>query len=92
MFSHFSHLGTLFIFWPKKIKNCFLKQANPKLVIIFNKVWPANIFANNRIDKLKILAIWEIISITINGGIKTVGTLDGTNNFKYCNPWIENQE
>jgi hypothetical protein len=47
---------------------------------------PAIIFANNRIDKLKILAICEIISITTNGGIKTVGTPDGTNNFKYCKP------
>jgi hypothetical protein len=44
------------------------------------------IFANNRIDKLKIFAICEIISIIINGGIKTVGTFEGTNNFKYCIP------
>jgi hypothetical protein len=32
-----------------------------------------------------------MISIIINGGIKTVGTFEGTNNFKYCNPCIANR-
>ena len=43
----------------------------PKPAKICNNVCPANIFANNRIDKLNGLIIYENISITINNG--TIG-------------------
>jgi hypothetical protein len=45
-------------------------QANP--ASIFKRVWPAIIFANNRIDKLRTRAAYETVSIRIiKGAINT---------------------
>lgn len=44
---------------------------------IFNKVWPANILANNLIAKLKGLIKKESTSIIIKKNSKNTGTLDG---------------
>jgi hypothetical protein len=42
-----------------------IKIAHVKLSKIFNKAWPATIFANSRIDKLNKRVTYEIISIRI---------------------------
>ena len=49
---------------------------------IFNKMCPDNIFANNRIAKLKTLEIYEIYSIKIKNGTITSGTPSGKNKTK----------
>ena len=48
----------------------------------FNIVCPAIMFANNLTDKLTGLLKYEIISIIVIKGNKTIGTPLGTNNFK----------
>ena len=49
-------------------------------------VCPAIMFANNLTDKLTGLLKYEIISITVINGNKTVGTPLGTNMLKYLKP------
>ena len=49
---------------------------------IFNKICPDNIFANNRIARLKILEIYEIYSIIIKKGTIISGTPSGKNKTK----------
>jgi hypothetical protein len=49
---------------------------------IFNKMCPDNIFANNRIARLKTLEIYEIYSIKIKNGTITSGTPSGKNKTK----------
>mgnify|MGYP007009408773 CR=1 FL=1 len=46
-------------------------QTNP--IKIFINIWPDIIFANNRIDRLKIREKYEIYSIIINNGIINKG-------------------
>lgn len=48
-----------------------------KVPKIFSKVWPANIFANNLIAKLKGLIKKESTSIIIKKNNKNAGTFDG---------------
>ena len=49
---------------------------------MFNNVWPANIFANNRIAKLKGLIQNDNSSITAKNGTKNWGTPFGLNKSK----------
>jgi hypothetical protein len=58
-----------------------------KLAIIFSKVWPDVILAKSRIDKVKTLMKYEIISIAINNGIITSGTFLGKKIEKNLIPW-----
>ena len=51
-------------------------------------VCPAIIFANNLTDKLTGLLRYEIISIIVINGNKTVGTPLGTNILKYLKPCL----
>jgi len=48
-------------------------KTNEKPIKIFNKEWPLEIFANNRILKLKILETYEINSTGTNSGEITNG-------------------
>jgi len=60
-------------------------QENP--IKIFNKACPDIIFANNRMLRLKTLAIYETASINIKNGAITSGTPLGKNkfkNFQFC--------
>lgn len=68
-----------------EITTIFLNTLNVNAEIMFNNVWPANILAKRRIDKLKGLIKYETNSITTKNGINTVGTPLGTNKFKNCN-------
>ena len=55
-----------------KLNSIFIK-FNIKLTIICTNVWPANILAANRIDKLNKRIKYEKISIGINIGNNTNG-------------------
>lgn len=57
--------------------------------IIANNVWPANIFAANRMAKLKQRIIYENNSIIINTGNKAIGHV-GTKIFKNFTPLTHN--
>jgi hypothetical protein len=63
---------------------------NTKDAIIFNKLWPAIIFANNRTAKLKARAKYDITSITIKKGNKAGGTPVGTKSKKNFVPCKSN--
>lgn len=45
---------------------------------IFNSVWPATIFANNRIPKENALARYDTVSIKTKRGTKARGVPEGT--------------
>jgi hypothetical protein len=51
--------------------------AHTKEIKIFSNICPDNIFANNRIAKLKILEMYEMYSIKIKKGIISRGTPSG---------------
>lgn len=61
-------------------------QAKP--AIIFSNVWPDVIFANNRIDNVKTLTMYERNSMVINKGTIGKGTPLGKNSAKNLNPWV----
>ena len=63
----------------------YLKIFKVKLDNIFNKVCPDIILANNRTAKLKAFATYDIISITNNNGVKTIGQPPGIK-------WIKNEK
>jgi len=67
---------------PPKIIN----QINPAK--IFNNVCPDIKFANNRIDKLKTRATYEIISIIIRNGAMANGAPLGKKRAKKLNPCL----
>lgn len=73
-----------------KIKKKFLiiKAQNFEKIPI--NVWPANILANNRIERLKGLIAKEKISIKIIKSSKIFGTPAGTKNLKKFNPEFNN--
>lgn len=61
-------------------------QAKP--AIIFNKVCPEVIFANNRIAKVKTLTKYERNSIEISKGTIINGTFLGKKREKKFRPWV----
>ena len=64
-------------------------HANP--AITFNKVCPAIIFANKRIDKLTGLKTYEITSIGTRSNANAKDVPDGKNNEKKAKPWVRTQ-
>jgi hypothetical protein len=68
-----------------EIKAYFLKTLNMNALRILSNVWPANILAKSRTDKLNGLIKYETTSITTKNGIKGLGTPLGTNKFKKAN-------
>ncbi len=75
----------------KNVNNTyFFKVLNIKALKIFNKVCPANIFANNRTDKLNGRIKYETNSITTKNGTSGLGTPLGTNNLKKFS-WLLNK-
>lgn len=60
----------------------FLKTLKIKALNIFNSVWPANILAKSRTDKLKGLIKYDTTSIITRKGIKGFGTPLGTKRLK----------
>lgn len=60
-----------------------------KDIKIFNNMCTASILAHNLIDKLNILAKYEIFSIINNKGVMNKGTPLGINRLKISNLWIK---
>lgn len=61
-----------------------IAHENP--VKIFNKACPLEMFANNRMLKLKTREKYETISISTISGANARGTPDGKKRLKYSNP------
>ena len=69
------------------------KVAAPRLMTkpakTFIMVCPAIILANNRMDSETGRDKYEMISITIMNGTKTLGAPWGTKELKKCRPWVK---
>ena len=63
------------------------KTFTPKVATKCNKVWPAVMFALNRIDKLNARIVYEIISRTIKKGKINKGIVSGTKNLNQRKPF-----
>ena len=65
-------------------------KADTKPAKTFKSVWPANIFANSRTDKLIGLERYEMISIGINNGNMYHGNPGITKKLKNLMPCLTN--
>ena len=63
--------------------------AQPNVDNIFNNVCPDIKLANNRIDKLKTLNVYDINSINTNNGANANGAPGGKNKLKKCVPFFK---
>ena len=61
-----------------------------KLLIIFTRVCPAIIFANNRTPRLTARKQYDTNSRTTKSGAKISGAPFGNKKLKKCNPWCWN--
>jgi hypothetical protein len=69
----------------KDIRAYFLNTLNMKALRMLSRVWPANMLAKSRTDRLKGLIRYDTTSIITRKGIKGLGTPLGTNKFKNPN-------